>query len=154
LYFVRVAGAATENGYLKDFRLTGEDSWAHQKGPYNFEVLFENNGNVHLTPSGKIEIRNTIGRKVGEVPIPAFFSLPESLRASQIVWNKPWAFGRYTAKAIVNRNYQIGPNVTDEKTVVFWVLPWKMVVGTLVAILLVFFLLRIILRSFEIKRRR
>jgi hypothetical protein len=154
LYFVRVAGDSKEDGFLKDFRLAGEKKWAYQKGPYNFEVLFENNGNVHLTPSGKIEIRNIIGRKVGEIEVPTFFSLPESLRASQVVWDNNWAFGRYTAKAMIDRNYQLSPSTTDEMTLAFWILPWKMAVAVLAAIIIVYFIIRRVLGSFEIKRRR
>ena len=154
LYFVRVAGAAEENGFLKDFRLAGEKKWAYQEGPYNFEVLFENNGNVHLTPSGKIVIRNTIGRKVAELAVPAFFSLPESLRSTQVVWDNHWAFGRYTATATIERNYQINTSATDEMSIVFWVLPWKTAAVVLVAVIVIYFLIRRILGSFEIKRRR
>jgi hypothetical protein len=154
LYFVRVAGHIKEDASLKDFRISGPNKYFYEKGPFDFELLFENNSSVHLTPSGHVEIKNMIGRKVKDIVVPPFFSLPDSLRSAKVTWDSSFAFGRYTATAIVDRGYHENPDVTDTKTLVFWVLPWKIVLGLIVAILLVAFVLRRIMRSFEIKRKK
>jgi hypothetical protein len=154
LYFVRVAGNVKEDAHLADFRMEDGKS-VYEKGPYNFEALFENNSSVHLTPSGKVIIKNIIGKKVAELDVTPFFSLPDSLRAAQISWDDSgFAFGRYTVTINLNRGYKSSPDVVDSKTIVFWILPWKILVAIVIAILLVALLLRIILRSFEIRRRK
>lgn len=154
LYFIRVAGNVKEDAHLADFRMKDNKS-VYEKGPYNFEALFENNSSVHLTPSGTVTIKNIIGKKVAELDVTPFFSLPDSLRAAQISWDDSgFAFGRYTATINLNRGYKSSPDVVDSKTIVFWILPWKILVAIIIAILLVALVLRIILRSFEIRRRK
>lgn len=153
LYFVRVAGKVKEDARLTDFRLEEQKAF-YEKGPFNFEALFENNSSVHLTPNGKIEIKNIIGRKVKEIEVPPFFSLPDSLRATTISWDSGFAFGRYTATITVSRGYKESPDQTDVKTVSFWVLPWKIVIGFIIAILFIAFILRRLVGSFEIKRKK
>ncbi len=152
LYFVRVAGHVKEDADLKDFRITG-DKLFYEKGPFNFELLFENRSSVHLIPSGHVEIKNLLGKKVKDLEVPAFFSLPASTRAAQVSWDSVFAFGRYTATAIVDRAYKENPDVTDTKTISFWVLPWKIVLGLLIAIIAIAWIIRKFARSFEIKRK-
>lgn len=153
LYFVRVEGKVKEDGKLTDFRLDEKKPF-YEKGPFNFEALFENNSSVHLTPSGKIEIKNIIGRKVKELEVPPFFSMPDSLRATTISWSPGFLLGRYTATITVDRGYKESADQTDVKTIAFWVLPWKVLVGFAVAVIIVALILRRLLRSFEIKRKR
>ncbi len=153
LYFVRIAGKVKEDARLVDFRLEGEKSF-YEKGPFNFEVLFENSSSVHLTPSGTIKVKNMIGRTVKELKVDPFFSLPDSLRAAKIAWDGGFAFGRYTAEVNLARGYQESPDQTDTMSVSFWVLPWKIVVGLIIVIVIAFFILRKLLRSFEIKRKK
>ncbi len=154
LYFVRVEGRVKEDARLSDFRISGDKKSFYEKGPFNFELLFENNGSVHLTPSGRVEVKNIFGRKVAEMEVPPFFSLPDSLRAATVTWDSGFAFGRYTATATIVRGYQESSDVTDTKTVAIWVLPWKVGVAIIVAVLLVAWLIRKLLRSFEIKRKK
>ncbi|MDQ3018323.1 MAG: DUF916 domain-containing protein [bacterium] len=154
LYFVRVEGKVNEDGKLADFRLAGGKKSFYEKGPFNFELLFENNSSVHLTPSGRVEIKNMLGKKVKELDIIPFFSMPSSLRAAQVVWSGDLAFGRYTATAYIDRGYKESPDVTDVQSITFWVLPWKIMAGLAVATILVLIVLRTIYRSFEIKRKK
>ena len=153
LYFVRVEGKVKEDAKLTDFRMENSKAF-YEKGPFNFELLFENNSSVHLTPNGKVEVKNMIGRKVKELEVSPFFSLPDSLRASVVSWDSSFAFGRYTATATINRGYRESPDVVDVQTVTFWVLPWKIVVGFGLAIIIVAFILRGLVRSFEFKRTK
>lgn len=153
LYFVRVAGPVKEEGRLTDFRLAGNAS-VRQGGPYDFELLFENLGNVHLTPFGRLEVKNTFGKKVAQLDVVPFFSLPESLRGTELAWSPGFAFGRYTATIYLDRNYISSPTEIDEQTLVFWVLPWKLILAFIVVVLVITFVLRFILRSFEIKRKK
>ena len=152
LYFVRVAGPVREDAELQHFRLAGDKTF-FEKGPFTFELLFENNSSVHLIPNGKIEIKNLLGKKVTDLDVIPFFSLPDSVRAAEVTWNSSFAFGRYTATANVNRGYQENTDVTDTMTVTFWVLPWKIVAGLIIIIVILAWVIRKVARSFEIKRK-
>lgn len=153
LYFVGVEGPVTEQGKLTDFRLVGPSKPFYEKGPFNFETLFENTGNIHLAPSGKVEIKNLIGQKVQSMDVVPFFSLPDSLRASQVSWDPGFAFGRYTATVTLDRGYRTETPVIDTMTLSFWVLPWKIMLGLLIALVVIIFILRKLYRNFEIRKR-
>lgn len=153
LFLVRVAGEALEEGRLADFRLSGEKSAFRDHGPYNFEVLFENNGNVHLAPSGHVHIANMFGKEVKTLDVPPFFSLPDSLRAAEAKWEPPFAFGRYTATVELQRGYQSSPDQTDTRTITFWVLPWKILLGILIAIAITAAIIRTLIKNYEIRRK-
>jgi hypothetical protein len=153
LYFVRVAGKIKEDGKLTDFHTAGKKSF-YEQAPIDFELLFENNSSVHLTPNGYIEIKNMLGRKVGKVEVAPFFSLPDSLRGTEVSWSSGFAFGRYTATAHINRGYKESADVEDTMSIAFWVLPWKIVVGLLIVIVIAYFVFRKVMSSFEIKRRK
>ena len=149
LFFIRVKGDVVEDGFLKELKLR-EIKKFYEKGPISFELLFENNGNVHLTPYGIIEITNFFGRKVGEVEIDPYFVMPDSLRLREVQWNREFLFGRYTATVSLNRGYQ---DIIDQKSVVFWVVPWKIILIGLVGLFLIVWFLYWIASHFEIKRK-
>jgi hypothetical protein len=119
LFFVRINGNIVENAGLKDFRT---DRFFYEKGPVLFDIAMENKGSAHLVPYGIIEIKDMLGRVAGRVEADPWFVMPGSIRTREIKWDSNWLFGRYGASLKVNRGYQ---NIVDEKTIYFWVLPWK-----------------------------
>ncbi len=151
LFFVRVNGDANEDGAVDDFRLAGPKPLLRQQGPVSFEVLFSNKGSVHLVPYGKIEINNTFGQKIAQLPVDAYFSLPNSLRYRTIDWDKKFLLGRYTADLSLNRGYG---NIVDHRTLAFWVIPWKILAGAFAAVFLLLTIFYYILTRFEFTRKK
>jgi len=150
LFFVRIkgeTGETIESGFLKDFKI---EKNFYEKGPISFELLFENNGNVYLAPYGIIEIKNFLGKKVSEIELNPWFVMPDSLRLRDIQWGEWSMFGRYTADIKVNRGYQ---DIIDEKSVVFWVIPWKIISVGLVVLTIIICILFWLVSRFEIKRK-
>jgi hypothetical protein len=136
LFFLRVAGDVIENGTIREFRAVPA---IVQESTANFEVRFENKGNVHLQPSGDISIYNMWGDKRGVVPINQQTQfgnvLPNSIRQFNFTWKgdtSPFDIGRY--KAIATLGY--GDEATQFTTSVtyFWVVPYKMILFTLLGI--------------------
>lgn len=140
LIFVRVNGDVNEGGTMKDFRLTPNDFF-RSKGPFTFEVLFENTGNVHLAPYGLITVRNLFGKTVGQIPIDAYYAMPKSQRYRQVTWDKKSLFGYYTATLELNTGVKNRVEV-QESSLSFLVVPWKilggmsLIVGVLLAVYL------------------
>ncbi len=149
LFFVRVKGDADENGLLKGFQ-TKEEKRYFEKGPISFELLYENNGNVHLAPYGLIEIFNLLGRKVGEVEVDPYFAMPDSVRLREIEWDRGFLFGKYTALVSINRGYQ---DIIDEASLNFWVIPWKIVLIGLLVLAVIIWFFRWIITHFEFRRK-
>jgi hypothetical protein len=109
LVLLRVQGEIIEQGRLLDFSLKEEKKfYAHL--PIDFNIRFENTGNVHLKPFGMIEIsdmfypvRNLFSNRVGEktdrilvnmaispesAEIPIGNVLSQSKRMFEASWNK------------------------------------------------------------------
>jgi len=146
LFFVRVKGEVKEEGLLKEFRT---DKFYYQKGPVEFELFSENNGQVYLAPYGLIEIKNIFGQKVAEIRLDPWFVMPDSLRVREVSWQKPPLFCLYTATAKINRGYQ---NIVDEKSVRFLIIPWQIPLFGLVGLILITLLI-VIARSRRRRRR-
>jgi hypothetical protein len=149
LFFITVPGDVETSGQLKDFSTIPKQKW-FQSGPIHFQVLFENTGRIHLTPYGELHIKNMLGEEVGMVQLDPWFALPGSLRLREVIWERSYLFGRYTATVQVNRGY--GDKV-DTMSYTFWVLPWKLIALGLVGLFLIIFLIRTLFKKFEFRRK-
>lgn len=136
LVLVRVAGEISETGRIAGFTA---DKSSYNYLPVDFAVRFENKGNVHLKPTGVIEIRNLLGSKVVSIPVNEDLAnvLPDSIRKFDTAWQKneipagasEWqkerenfAWGKYTATLILD--YGVDEQ-TATASLVFWVFPWR-----------------------------
>lgn len=155
LFFVRVSGDVYESGFLQDFKVSDVSKRFYEKGPIPFEIMFKNEGNIHVMPSGKIEITNLLGKKVAELEVDSYFSMPNSVRKRVISWDRENLFGFYTARLTLDKNYQVKPNESEEKSVSFWVIPWKAILVVIVGLCAFTFIIKKILGSFkfEIKKK-
>ncbi|MEM2947064.1 MAG: hypothetical protein QXN96_02360 [Candidatus Bathyarchaeia archaeon] len=152
LILVRVAGEVNEAGRIVEF---STDKTSYNYLPVNFTVRFENTGNVHLKPTGTIEIRNMWGTKVAQMAVNENLAnvLPKSIRRFEATWQKEalplgaseWqkerqngAWGKYTA--VVTLSYGIDGSVVQAKTS-FWVFPWRVALFYLVLLVIIVLLL-------------
>lgn len=150
LFFLTIPGDIKRSGQTTGLSLPA-NKWWYESGPIQFAIGYENTGSIHLNPYGEMRIKNMFGEEVGFVQLEPWFVLPKALRTREIVWDREFLLGRYTATVFINRGYD---DVVDEQTVVFWVLPWKIVGGVFVGIFLLVFLIRLFFRTFEFKRKQ
>lgn len=141
LFFVRIAGDVVENGVVREFRTTH----SFVDTPHaDFEVRFENKGNVHIQPQGEIVITNMWGKERGIIPInqQTHFGnvLPKSIRKFDFSWTGEESFsdiGRY--KAILTLAYGEDERKFETSITYFYVVPVKatlIVLGILLAFIL------------------
>jgi hypothetical protein len=149
LFFVSVPGMVQRSGETKEIGLKNKQWW-YETGPIDFTILYENTGSVHLNPYGELRVRNSFGEEVGFMELEPWFALPKSLRSREVTWDRELLFGRYTATVAINRGYD---DVVDERSVVFWVLPWKVVSTIFFMVFGVVFGLRLFFKRFEFKRK-
>jgi hypothetical protein len=159
LLLVRVSGDIIEQGRLEEFKLKGSKK-IYQRLPIDFVIGFENSGNVHLKPQGKILIKNILGKISGEVEInkakigSSGNVLPQTTRHFEGSWIKNpiekepenfleklkaekdnFAIGRYSA----DLSLDYGANGKKARaSIVFWVFPWRimLIVGLALVLLL------------------
>lgn len=147
LFFIRIKGDVKEDGFLKELKTKKR---FYEKSPISFDILFENNGSVHLLPYGVVEIKNFFNKKIGEIKLDPWYVMPDSLRLREVKWNSKWLCGKYTASVSINRGYQ---NIVDQKSVDFWVIPWRIILIGLVSLFLIVWFFRWIASHFEIKMK-
>jgi hypothetical protein len=143
LYFVRIPGEIFEEGELLKFTA---DKNIYKSGPIKLDWTFKNSGNVYENPYGIIEIKNLYGTTVERFTINPYYVMPNVSRTMTKVWDREFTMGRYKATLKLNRGYG---DIIDEKTVVFWVLPIKMVAGILVGLFLLLVIIRAIRKWFR-----
>ncbi len=160
LVLVRVAGEVNETGRVASFTA---DRQSYNYLPVNFAVRFENFGNVHLKPTGVVEIKNLIGRKVISLPVNGDLSnvLPDSIRKFDLVWQNTevpagasewqkerenFAWGKYTATLILN--YGVDGQVTTA-SLAFWVFPWRVTLFYIAVALLIILLIIFGIRGYN-----
>jgi len=160
LVLVRVTGEVKESGEIVEFGPVVKSDMLFDL-PISFTVRFSNIGNIHLAPSGEIEIKNWLGKK-NRLAINAEkrFVLPGSIRRFDAVWSNltpppnSWqgfwqkvraeirelAIGKYTATLHLTYGRDAAAELTREVT--FWYWPWR----TLIVLLGGGILLRLLLR--------
>lgn len=149
LFLVKVPGDVEEEGGLEGFDLIPPKK-VFSSGPLNFQILFKNKGSVHLAPEGEIHITNIFGEEVGFVEVERWFVLPDSLRLREVQWSREFLIGKYTAHLTIDRGYG---DFKDEAKVMFYVLPWKVVVLVLGGLLLMLLIFKWIGSKFEIRKK-
>lgn len=151
LFFIRVKGPVEEAGYLQDFKIQGQKRVIYPKAPDGFEILFENTGTIHVVPYGLVTIRNMLGKTVAQMPVDAYFALPQSLRYREINWTEPgFLLGRYTATLELNRGYG---DIVDTQKIAFWVIPFKILITIVLVILVLSLIIYYIMTRFEFRRK-
>jgi hypothetical protein len=152
IFLLRINGEGQESGSLEDFKVIGPKKLFYESRPKGFEISFKNSGNVHLVPYGKITIRNIFGRVVEELPVNAYFALPESIRYREVFWEEGTGLGRYTANLSLYKGYG-SESDNETSSVSFWIIPWKILIVVFVGLVAIVSLVYYILTRFEIKKK-
>lgn len=138
LLFIRVSGEVKEDLTFKDFSLKDHRTILGST-PVSFQLLYENNGTVHENPNGFIHVKNIFGSEIADLEVEPWFILPDSLRVRELTWNTPFLFGRYVATAEIKRGYG---DFVDTASIVFWVIPWKIIVLVFITIIIIVSIIR------------
>lgn len=167
LVLLQVAGDIKEQAELAEFspatvshKENGDPLYSNasffENGPIGFVQRIKNSGNVHIKPTGTIELFNVFGAKVSTIRVngdptdpknPPKSVLPQSVRRfGETAHDTGWLFGYYTAKIQVS--YGQGQQQLTQTTG-FWVIPYKLILLVLAIGTGLFFLLRSALRRYN-----
>jgi hypothetical protein len=119
-----------------------------EHGPVDFVVRVKNEGSVHERVQGTIEVTNIFGKKVGSVKVndKGGNVLPDSIRKFEQQLSSKRLFGLYTAK--LNLSYLNGGKKLNA-SVGFWVIPWKLLLLGLVALVALAYVLKIGIKRYN-----
>lgn len=151
LVLLQVSGTVDEEASVAEF-FTATPQFAKtgffETGPVTFVERLKNDGNVHVKPTGTINIFNTFGQKVHSMRVnsdpsdqtnPPKSVLPNSIRRFDQTWDNGFAFGRY--RATIELNYGQNSHPLFASTT-FWVIPYKTVLIGLASLIALFLLAR------------
>lgn len=137
LVLLRVSGDIKEEGEVINFS-TGNPANIFFSFPINFNVVFQNKGNVHLKPSGKITIKNIFGatKKTLDVNPYSLQILPQSKRGFDVKWENPnFAFGPYEAQ--LDLTYGESKKQLAQ-SIWLGLFPLKILIGSIIALFIIF----------------
>lgn len=151
LFFVRVSGEVKESGRLVAFDVFNKARSVPTptaEEPLRFQVAYENTGNIHLDPYGRVTITSFFGKEK-VIPIDPWIVLPGAVRMRELSVSDDLPIGHYRAHIELNRGYG---DIIDEQEVAFWVLPRAE--ETLFFVVIVLALALIVRRSLRISKNR
>lgn len=104
-----------------------------ETGPVTVTTRVQNTGNVHFKPRGTVQITNTFGKNVyvGQFNPTERNVLPSSIRKFNNEFAKKNLFGKYKVNVDVVYGTE---NQIASSQVTFWVIPYKLIIITLVLI--------------------
>jgi len=132
LLLLTVAGEVKEELAIREFIAPSFLEY----GPVPFTIRFENKGTVHLRPRGFVTITNWWGKKVADVEFPQLNVIPGAIRKIETEWQNKWLLGKYTAMIV--GSYGTANLPFNPPVLIFWVFPWKLALGILIVLMLVF----------------
>ena len=146
----RVNGNGNENLSVEQFFIEqgGKQKSFVEKAPFAIVERLKNDGSVHLKPSGDVTVKNMFGSVVGSVKVndPAKNVLPDSIRRFEQGFTSKFMIGRYTAH--LNLGYGTSGQVLQSSTS-FWVIPYKLILISLLAIVLIIVVGRKLIKSYN-----
>jgi hypothetical protein len=137
LLLLRVSGQMQEELIVNTF----STKLFQEYGPVNFDLKFENTGNVHVRPAGFITITDQFGKQVAQLEISQNNVIPQAIRQAGTTWDSKNLMGRYTATLVANYGSTSKQTITAVSS--FTVFPWKkgVIVGAILLVV-IFILLK------------
>lgn len=174
LVLLKVEGEVIEKGELLEFQI--EDGRKIRDSlPVPFILRIENTGTVHIKPSGYIKIKNLFGKTTAELPVnlakgpdgkwrPVGNILPNSIRKFSAKWGPAekslssfwdkvkyqknnFALGPYKAKLLLS--YGANKDKLISSFLVFWILPWQLILVSLVILLAIILLVTLGIKRYN-----
>ena len=137
LVYITIPGDIKEEARVTKFDAPNFSEY----GPIPFKTIIANLSDIHITPAGSIAIKNWFGGKTADLPLEITNIFPSTSREFQNKLNRKWLFGRYSAT--INAGYGTTGQALAA-TIFFWVIPWRIIILILVALVLTYVIFKLI----------
>ena len=144
LIYLTVAGPVKEQALVKRFEIPGFSEY----GPVPVLTEILNQSDLHITPKGKITIRNFFGQNVANINLDERNIFPGASLVYNNSIDQKVLIGRFRADLIA----AYGTGNTLSATVYFWVFPWKIVLIIILTIILIALIIKVGYK--QIKKRQ
>lgn len=148
LFLINVNGQTNKSGGLNYFKNT---SSLYTSPEATFEIEYQNTGNVHLNPVGKITITNLLNKKSEVLSIDDWIILRDSTRRKEIDWKPVRAIGAFKAVLDLNNGFSDSNYL---ETVYFYILPKKEILVTSLILIFIFLFANFFIKKYEIRKKK
>lgn len=147
LFIITVEGEVVQDGSLS--ALDVRNGFLEWSVPVTLALTAQNQGTVHMQPTGEITITNLFGSTVAELPVEDFIILRDSARTREFFWEPEFALGYYRATATLTAwNAPMEP-----MSVSFMVLPLLPMLITVIIVIVLLGGWHLFRSRFEIHRK-
>ena len=134
----RVGSEVKYGGRLVKFETVGGEH-LYTKGVIKVQLLYENTGDMHVSPSGVIEVKNMFGVIKKSINIEPWVVFPDSERSYIAEIDTKGLFGRYSLDLTLDVGFDGSSKVAK---IYVWVLPWTGIAITLILICMLYLAVR------------
>lgn len=128
LMYIDVNGEIVEKASVKEFSAPGFSEY----GPISLHTTIRNEGDLHIAPYGTIVVKNMWGKVISTQAILSKNIFPQAVREFENIIDRKWMFGRYTAELQTKYGRQNALSLSAALS--FWVIPWKLILITILAV--------------------
>lgn len=156
LLLATVSGEAVEDAAIEEFYVEqdGSRGTMFESPPLQLVQRIKNTGNVHIQPTGQVEIKDMFDRRIAaaNVNLGQQNILPESIRRfeqdvdSSLIGDRR-LFGRYTA----NLQLEYADEQTMTQTLSFWIIPYRLIAAIIAGFVIAAFAIRYFLKRYKAK---
>lgn len=130
LFLLRISGPVSEVLTADEFKVPSFVEF----GPVPLSLKFSNKGNVHVRPNGLINVRNMFGKTTADVVFKGENVFPGASRSQEVLLDKTWLFGPYTAQAVLTYGSK-NESLTITSTFFAFPLRLAVVIGVIIGVL-------------------
>lgn len=127
LVYVEIAGDIHEEAFVRSFTAP---TWV-EYGPVELKYVIENLSDIHISPQTSIVVRNWLGQIKEEIAVQPQNVFPYATRDFEAQFDQTWGIGPYTAQ--LTMAYGNSGKIATA-SVVFWILPYRVILAVLVLI--------------------
>lgn len=136
LVYLKVKGDIKQDAKVTKFQLPS----FLENGPINVLTTITNLSDIHITPVGKISVKNMFGQVVENLPLKTTNIFPYTSRDFENTLAKKWLFGRYQTQ-LTGTYGTTGQALLA--TAYIWVIPWKLILVLLAIIVILITILKL-----------
>ncbi len=142
LFYIQVKGDIAEKAQVTQFSAKGFSEY----GPVKITTVIQNQGDLHIRPTGIVTVKNLIGQVVSQEKLEEHNIFPEASFLYTNNLGKKWMIGPYYAE--FSGTYGLNGNLPLVAKLTFFVFPWK------IAVILVLIIVIAVLGYVAMKRRK
>lgn len=122
LFYIQVKGDIAEKATVTQFNAKGFSEY----GPVKITTVIQNDGDLHIRPTGTITVKNMLGQVVTSINLEQHNIFPEASFLYTNNIGKKWMIGPFYAE--FNGTYGLNNNLPLVAKFTFFVFPWKIAV--------------------------